>query len=153
MEPVDAREIAVSALRAAQSRAPTRTFTIGEGSAPKATVQADGEMIRRVLDNLLDNAIRYSRPDGAVELDVLQANGTVQIDVRDQGPGVPVASRPHLFERFYRGDDARALSDTGAGLGLAIARWVARAHGGDLTLVDGTGTGAVFRLTLPNAQL
>jgi two-component system OmpR family sensor kinase len=152
MEPVDVREIAVSALRAAQSRAPARTFTIAEGSVPQANVQADGEMIRRVLDNLLDNAIRYSRPDGAIELEVLRLNGTVQIDVRDQGPGVPASSRPHLFERFYRGDDARVLSDTGAGLGLAIARWVARAHGGDLTLLDGTGTGAVFRLTLPNAQ-
>jgi heavy metal sensor kinase len=152
-EPVDLREVAETAVRAAQSRAPDRSFTIAPASDATATVSGDRELIRRVLDNLLDNAIRYSSAGAPVELEVARSNGVVRVDVKDEGPGIPAEVRERVFERFYRGDDARARSDKGAGLGLAIARWVARAHGGDLSLAEGNGSGAVFRLTLPNGQI
>jgi two-component system OmpR family sensor kinase len=145
VEPMDLREVAETAVRAAQSRAPDRTFTLGASEA--APVNGDREMIRRVLDNLLDNAIKYSDAGGSVSIALARSNGSMIVDVRDAGPGVSEGSRERIFERFYRGDDARTRSDTGAGLGLAIARWVARAHGGDLKVADEKGS--VFRLSLP----
>ena len=145
IEPVDLREIAEHAVRAAQSRAPQRSFTLADGAS--APVSGDREMIRRVLDNLLDNAIKYSDAGGAVTVAVAQSNGSMIVDVTDAGPGIAEEARERVFERFYRGDDARARSDTGAGLGLAIARWVARAHGGELHVAGENGS--VFRLSLP----
>lgn len=145
VEAMDLREVAETAIRAAQSRAPERRFTLAEGSV--APVKGDREMIRRVLDNLLDNAIKYSNPGGEVTVALAASNGSAVVDVRDAGPGIPAEARERVFERFYRGADARVRSDSGAGLGLAIARWVARAHGGDLRVADGDGS--VLRLSLP----
>ena len=112
----------------------------------------DRELIRRVLDNLLDNAMKYSRAGGAITVLVLRVGAAWQVDVTDVGPGVPADSQERLFERFFRGADARAVSDTGgAGLGLAIARWVGRAHGGDVVLAESTPERCTFRLAIPAA--
>jgi heavy metal sensor kinase len=146
-EPLDLRDVTAAAVRAAQSRAPSRAFTLVTDPAIDAQVSGDPELIRRVLDNLLDNAIKYSAPGTPIEMHLARENGVALVDVVDQGPGVPAAARERVFERFFRGDGARAQSDAGAGLGLAIARWVARAHGGELALADGGGSR--FRLTLP----
>jgi heavy metal sensor kinase len=149
-EPIDLRDVTAAALRAAQSRAPSRVFAMTGDAEGDAQVSGDPELIRRVLDNLLDNAIKYSTAGTPVTMQMARSNGSVTVEVVDQGPGVPAAARERVFERFYRGDDARAQSDAGAGLGLAIARWVARAHGGDLVLA--AGDGSRFRLSLPAVE-
>ncbi len=148
-EPVSLRELAEHAVRAAQSRAQGRVVTLAVG-ADVANGSADPELVRRVLDNLLDNAIKYSRRDGAITVSLARAGAAWHLEITDTGPGVPEAEQSRLFERFFRGEDARSVTDAGgAGLGLAIARWVGRAHGGDVTLAESGADRCTFRLTIP----
>jgi two-component system sensor histidine kinase MtrB len=84
----------------------------------------------------------------------LSENGPgYSISISDGGPGIPPHVQPHIFERFYRGDAARTREQTydGAGLGLALARWIARVHGGDVTLAESSSAGTTFVITLPRS--
>lgn len=118
---------------------------------PEARVAGDERLLERVVGNLVDNAVKYCRPDGEVTLDITR-NGSITLVIRDQGPGVPPEQVPHLFLRFFRGDPARQRSE-GSGLGLAIARAGAEAHGGRLEFLGNEPDGgAAFRLTLPAAS-
>jgi two-component system OmpR family sensor kinase len=121
-----------------------------EVSAPdQGTVLADASLVRRILDNLLDNAIRHSPTGGRVALRAETAGGEWVIRVSDQGPGIPRDQATAIFHRFTRLDRARSPGHGGAGLGLALSLAIARAHGGDLRLVTDGGSGAVFELRLP----
>jgi heavy metal sensor kinase len=111
------------------------------------TIDADGELIRRVIDNLLDNAAKYTPAGGAISVGATHENGWWRIEVADTGPGIPDAVRDIVFERFSRGDPARARDSGGAGLGLALCAAIAQAHGGSITLGDGRG--ARMTVTLP----
>jgi heavy metal sensor kinase len=113
-------------------------------------VQADGAILRQVLTNVLDNAIKYSYSGSFISVRVSRAaDDTVAIEVEDDGPGIPPAHREKIFDRFYRIDEGRSRDTGGAGLGLAIAKWGAEAHGGRLELVCPAGGGSTFRLVLP----
>ncbi|MFG2947148.1 sensor histidine kinase [Streptomyces adustus] len=105
--------------------------------------------LTRVIGNLLDNAQRHARSEVVVR--VTAQNNRIVLTVADDGSGVPAAERERIFERFVRLDDARARDDGGAGLGLAIARDVARRHGGTLTATESPSGGALFELILPAA--
>jgi heavy metal sensor kinase len=121
-----------------------------EVDAPDSgSVWADPDLLRRVMDNLIDNATRHTPEGTAVQLTGAPTAGGWNIDVHDHGPGVPAAARSLLFERFARADGARARDGAGAGLGLALSRAIAESHGGSLQLVDQNGAGATFRLFLP----
>ena len=98
--------------------------------------------------NVVDNAIRYSPPDGAVRIALDRSADVYSIAVGDQGPGIAAEVQAHIFERFYRVDSARTR-DGGAGLGLALARWIAQAHGGDISLATSSRLGSTFVITLP----
>lgn len=120
-----------------------------EAPAEGLAVDADPAALARVLDNLLDNALRYAAP-GAVEVSARRAGAEVLIAVRDHGPGLPEEEVERLFERFYRGDPARARqAEGGSGLGLAIAKALVEAHGGRLEAANAAGGGAVFTVALP----
>jgi len=108
-------------------------------------VRGDAGMLDRVVSNLLDNAIKHAPAGTTVAVEIASAKD-ITLTVRDEGPGVAPAVVPHLFDRFYRGDDAGPAR--GTGLGLAIARAAMEAHGGRLEFL-GSSPGAVFRLTLP----
>ncbi|MGB3829910.1 MAG: ATP-binding protein [Ornithinimicrobium sp.] len=111
-------------------------------------VTGDAQHLVRAVRNITDNAARYAAT--RVELRLAVVNGWVQLDVIDDGPGIPVADRERVFERFVRLDSSRERGTGGTGLGLAITREIARAHGGDVTVVtEGRGRGAHLRLTLP----
>jgi heavy metal sensor kinase len=110
---------------------------------------ADPALLRRVVDNLIDNALRHTASGTPVTLRGYQANGGWNVEVADQGPGVPLNHRDKLFTRFARADSARSREDGGAGLGLALSAAIARAHGGTLELVESDEPGAVFRLHVP----
>jgi signal transduction histidine kinase len=113
---------------------------------------ADLSLARRILDNLLDNAIRHSPAGGRVRVAACRSGGGWQFEVADQGPGVPLEHADRAFERFARADSARARDgDRGAGLGLPLSLAFARVQGGELRLVEVAGWGAVFRLWLPDA--
>ncbi|MFC4949405.1 sensor histidine kinase [Pseudonocardia sp. GCM10023141] len=125
---------------------PERTITV-DGAA--VTVAGDAARLGQVLANLLDNARRYAATSGQVAVQV-GAGRMASVLVTDTGPGVPAGDRGRIFDRLVRLDEARTAHDGGAGLGLAIARGIARAHGGDLRCVDPPGgAGAAFELTLP----
>lgn len=109
-------------------------------------VRGDTDAIIRLLLNLVDNAIKFTAPGGVV-VRASAVDGRVRVAVTDTGEGVAAAHLPHLFERFYRAEEARATP--GTGLGLAIALEIARAHGGDLTVESTEGVGSTFTLTLP----
>jgi heavy metal sensor kinase len=113
----------------------------------------DPAILKQVLVNLLDNAIKYTPEGGRIVARVLAAeNGWLCVEVEDNGPGIPPVHRDRVFDRFYRIDEARSRSDGGAGLGLAIAQWGAEAHGGFLRLDSSPGGGCIFRLTLPQSK-
>lgn len=114
-------------------------------------LDADGARLLRVLDNLLTNARRHTPPGGTVRLEAEADAETARVRVRDTGEGIPAEAIGSVFDRYYRGTSARTREegDVGAGLGLAIARAVARAHGGDLTATSTPGEGSAFTLELP----
>nr|WP_083976460.1 DUF4153 domain-containing protein [Herbidospora sakaeratensis] len=111
---------------------------------------ADPSLLAQVLANLLDNAVRHSPPGGTVTLTSrASSDATLEIEVADEGPGIPPADRQRVFERFSRLDAARAADAGGAGLGLAIAKEIAELHGGTIAVADGPGCRMV--VTLPKA--
>ncbi len=112
-------------------------------------VMADPRLIRRVLDNLLDNAVRHAPSETAVTLRAYPVEGGWNVEVADQGPGIPPERRGELFARFGKLDSARTPANGGAGLGLALSAAIARAHGDRLEYVA-DGPGATFRLHLPS---
>ena len=115
-------------------------------------MDADPALMRRVVDNLIDNAVRHNAAGMAVMLRGYRDNGGWNVEVADQGPGVAEGDRDALFTRFGRADSARSPEDGGAGLGLALSEAIARAHGGTLQLVEGASPGAIFRLYLPSVD-
>jgi heavy metal sensor kinase len=125
-----------------------RTSIPGEGG----TVLADGGMVRRLLDNLLDNAARYTPAGGLIRLGGEAAPGGWVLSVADSGPGIEPALRPRVFERFTRADSARGRDTGGAGLGLSLCAAIAELHGGTLEL-DETQPGARWVLFLPAARV
>ncbi len=108
--------------------------------------QADALLLRRALDNLIDNAARYA---GAVELAASQRDGLLQLDILDRGPGIPLADRERLLQPFQRGETSRSRATGGTGLGLSVAANAARRHGGQLCLLEREGGGLIARLQLP----
>lgn len=112
----------------------------------------DPERVHQVVANLLENAVRHSPAGGAVEVRARRSANGVTIEVIDQGPGIPDTDIERVFERFYRADSARATSDGGAGLGLAIARWIVDLHGGEIHPERCEPHGCRMVVTLPGAR-
>jgi len=110
-------------------------------------ITIDTQRVGRVLSNLVGNALRHTSAGGQVTLEARQAGPTVEVTVQDTGEGIRAEDLPHVFERFYRGEKSRSRATGGAGLGLAIAQGIVRAHGGDIR-VENNG-GARFIFTLP----
>jgi signal transduction histidine kinase len=120
--------------------------TVSVTGPTTAECAVDQPTVRRAIANLVDNAVRHSLADSAVTIGVAMSDNMATVTVTDHGPGIPEPEQPHIFERFWRGPGDRP----GTGLGLPIARQIAQAHGGDLTVTSPgpTGNGCVFHLTL-----
>ena len=139
VEEVHLDDLVAAAVERAKSRAPEATFVT---SLSPTVVNADPVLLERAIGNLLDNAVKYSRSGAPIEVTVREG----EVVVADHGPGVAEEDLPRIFDRFYRAAGAR--SKPGAGLGLAIVREAAEAHGGSASVESGAG-GARFRITLP----
>jgi len=116
--------------------------------------RGDEALLRRLVINLLDNAIRYTPPGGQVSAELEAGPARVLIRISDTGVGIPPEAAPHVFDRFYRADRARSRQDGGFGLGLAIVKWIAEAHNGTVELSRNSGPrnsgpGTTFTVTLP----
>jgi two-component system sensor histidine kinase MprB len=135
--------LAAEAVERARRRARETRFEL---SLAPCAVTGSPQSLERALDNLLDNAVKWSPPGGVVDLSVTHAG---VLCVRDRGPGIDAADAPHVFERFYRARAARAMP--GSGLGLAIVRQVAEAHGGAVRATTAAGGGAMIEMSLPPA--
>jgi signal transduction histidine kinase len=109
----------------------------------------DRGLVRTACANLLDNAVKYNRPGGRVEISASADDDRVRIVVIDTGIGIPARDRQRIFERFYRVDQARSRETGGTGLGLSIVKHVAELHGGSVGLVSTEGAGSTFTITLP----
>ncbi|HXB50164.1 MAG TPA: HAMP domain-containing sensor histidine kinase [Streptosporangiaceae bacterium] len=145
--PVDLASIAAEAVAQARLVNPDRRITLDAREPVVAC--ADGERIRQVIDNLIGNAIQHTPPRSPVLVSVCHDCGTAQITVTDRGPGMTAEQADHVFERFYRADEARSRVSGGTGLGLAIAASLTAAHGGAITVDTSPGEGASFRVRLP----
>jgi two-component system sensor histidine kinase MprB len=141
LEDVALDDLVSSAVERAKARAPEATFVT---SLTPVQVRVDPVLVERAVGNLLDNAVKYSPPGAPIEVSVREG----EVVVTDHGPGIAEDDLPRIFDRFYRAATARAKP--GAGLGLAIVREAAEAHGGAATAESGAD-GARFRLTLPEA--
>jgi heavy metal sensor kinase len=120
---------------------------------PDGRIEADPDLLGRMLDNLLDNAIRHAPAGGDVRLDASLAAGEWKILVSDSGPGVAREMRAHVFERFYRGDQVRGRENGGAGLGLSLSEAIVKLHSGSINVVDSERLrGACFAVRIPVKQ-
>ena len=119
--------------------------------APIPLVHVDPEQMREVFSNLVANALKYSPDDSQVEVVCEDRAGEVAVRVTDLGIGIPAASLPHVFDRFYRASNTRDLATTGSGLGLTITRQLVEASGGQIRAESGgEGLGSTFTVLLPS---
>ena len=146
-------ELIEETTRAASILAVNKNVNIDIGACPEALFYGDEDLLRQMLLNLLDNAIKHTPPDGSIRSNLTRERERYFIAISDTGQGIPVDAQSHVFERFYRADKARSRSEVanggGAGLGLAISRWIAEAHKGNLELARSDRNGTTFVATLP----
>ena len=109
-------------------------------------------MEEQILYNLIDNAAKFNRPGGSVNVMAEIEDGKIVISVEDTGIGIAASDVPRVFERLYRGDKSRSSKTEGTGLGLAIVKHLVRAHGGEITASSELGRGSRFAFTLPTAS-
>lgn len=148
LEEVRLAGLAAHAVATARTHWPATRFLLAVApDAAEATRPGVPARLTRLLTNLLDNAAKFSPTGAPVEVGLDAFAGTLELTVRDHGPGIDPQDIPHVFDRFYRAEAARALP--GSGLGLAMARQIARAHGADLTAEAAPAGGALFRLVFP----
>lgn len=121
------------------------------GTVRPATVLGDELRLRELLLNLVDNAVKYSKPGGKVEINLLTESGEARLAVVDQGIGIAPEAQKLIFDRFYRTDEARAHTKKGTGLGLSICAWIAEAHQGRIEVRSAPGEGSTFTVVLPLA--
>jgi signal transduction histidine kinase len=150
-EPVELAAVLADAGRRFAERWPARALEPEVGGG-LPVVSGDGALLRRLLDNLLDNAAKYSEPPAPVRLAARGEAGVAILEVRDQGIGIAPEDLPRLFTPFFRTDRSRARQSGGFGLGLALARRIAQAHGGEIEVESQVDRGTVFRVRLPAAS-
>jgi signal transduction histidine kinase len=150
-ERIDARQLLEQAVARFRATHPDRELTL-EFSTPDAPLDADLMLLRRAIDNLLDNAAKHSETRAAVALAAAIDDGRLRIEIRDQGTGIPAADLKRLFTPFFRADRSRTRQTGGLGLGLVLARRIVEAHRGSLEVESFPGRGTVARILVPLAS-
>jgi heavy metal sensor kinase len=149
IEPLDLRELAEQVVAHLSVLAEEKGQALQLEPGAPVRCQGDPAVLRQALVNLVDNAIKYTPPGGHIRLRAAAGPREAVLEIADSGPGIEPATAAHVFDRFYRGrSDAERASDTGVGLGLAIAKWAVEVNGGRLTVESRPGHGSTFRLSL-----
>jgi signal transduction histidine kinase len=155
VEDCDLRELVSEAAETAQILAEANSISV-ETQMPAGAVmlRVDRNRIRQLLLNLVTNAVKFTQSGGEVGVGLADLGGSVQIVVRDTGIGIAAGDLPHIFDRFWRADPARTRDSerSGAGLGLAITKWIAEAHGGTISAQSRPGKGTTFTVLLPRVS-
>jgi signal transduction histidine kinase len=146
--PVDLASVAREAVERFREAHPDHLVDVAVAEELPAFA-GDGALLRRLVANLLDNAGKYSEPGAPIALRVVAAPGAVVVEVADQGIGIDPSDLPRLFTPFFRTDRSRARGTGGTGLGLALVKRIAEAHGGEVTVESAAGKGTTFRVRLP----
>jgi heavy metal sensor kinase len=148
-------EIAAQTVRSFRTLAAERAVVLREEHAPDLPMEADPDLLQRMLGNLIENAIRHTPAERSVRVRTSATDAAYSIEVHNEGEPIPPAMHDAIFARFVRADPARRAAQpplgSGAGLGLPIARWIAETHGGSLRLARSDNAGSVFVVTLPRA--
>ena len=145
-------ELVAECVHSARTLAQAKKISLTFDGAPESPIHADESLVRRMFLNLLDNAIKYTPDFGRVTVSCQRNGKEYAVNIADTGCGIPAELRPRIFERFFRADKARSHAENdggGAGLGLAISRWIAEAHHGRLELTHSDSTGSTFSAYFP----
>lgn len=153
IEPVDLCDLLTRAASRAAERAAATGVACRVDAPAGLTVKVDPGQIRRSVDNLIDNALRFAPEGTEIVVSARAEAQDVVIEVADMGPGFPADYLSHAFERFSRPDSGRARAHGGAGLGLSIVKAIAQTHGGEVTIRNQPSGGAIVRIDLPGATL
>lgn len=151
--PVDVGDLAASLVEQLETVAESRTIDLRCERANRVVVSADAGWLERLLLNLLDNALKFTKEGGHVLLRVSREGDRARIDVKDTGIGMSRDVSEHAFERFFRADFARSSATAGAGLGLSLVRWIVDRHHGTIAVDSRLGEGSTFTITLPMAPV
>ncbi|MBE0644831.1 MAG: GHKL domain-containing protein [Bacteroidetes bacterium] len=149
LQPMDLRELVEELADEAEMFAEQTGINFELGETVDAFVEAEPLRIRRVLLNLIDNAVKYNRKNGTVRMSMALDNDFVAVRVEDTGIGIPPEAIPRLFERFYRVNDSEKQGTKGTGLGLYLVHWIVKNHGGTIEVESQPGQGSAFTLRLP----
>jgi two-component system phosphate regulon sensor histidine kinase PhoR len=149
LESIPVRPIIDAAREAIAPKAEAKRIALLVECPEELEARVDAGLVEQALVNLVDNAVKYSPPETVVSVSASREDGSLLIEVRDQGIGIPARDLPRVFERFYRVDKARSRELGGTGLGLAIVRHIAMAHGGEASVESWEGEGSTFRIRLP----
>jgi signal transduction histidine kinase len=150
MEPVDLDVLVLEVHQQARLLSKDRSLTITLDDIAPVRVSGSPDRLTQLMLNLVQNAIKFTPDGGTVGLGLQQRGADAVLTVRDTGIGIAPEDQQHIFDRFYQADTSRMHHDgDGSGLGLSIARWIAEAHSGTITVESALGHGAVFTVTLP----
>jgi signal transduction histidine kinase len=155
LEPSDLRELVSDVAETAGMLGESAGVTTLHSIPDRAVVLAvDHHRIREMLLNMVTNAIKYTPQGGTVSLSLTEDDESVILSVRDSGIGIAPGDLPHIFERFWRADQARTRTGerTGVGLGLSITKWIVEAHGGSISVHSRPGRGSIFTARLPKSS-
>lgn len=146
---VDLAELSLSTAEQMRLMAEDRGIEIESSSLEQSAVLGDRARLKQIIVNLLDNAIRFTPPGGIVTLRTETCEDGSLLEISDTGIGIPPSALPHVFDRFYRVDEARSRDDGGAGLGLSIVKSICSAHGAEINVESRLGIGSCFRIWFP----
>jgi heavy metal sensor kinase len=149
-QPVDVGRLLEDLVDQMRLLAADRNLRMDAQCTPNLWIDADELWIRRAVLNLLDNAIKYSKEEGKIEVQAGREDSFVRLCVRDAGIGICTEDLPHVFDRFYRADPARTRVSGGAGLGLALVKWIVEAHKGTIRVHSEPDKGTAFEIFLPS---
>jgi len=149
-KPLDFSDLVIEVCEQQRNQARSKGVDLELTKTEPAMMEGDDSRLRQMVRNLLDNAIKYTPRGGKVTIELEKSNGNFELQVSDNGIGIPRDDLPHIFDRFYRVDKARTRDEGGTGLGLSIVKKVVEAHGGNVNVSSEVGTGTVMTVVMTN---